>query len=251
MCIIRLILLFGPLTNAQPFSRSILPQQRPIVRPFTHLIRTPQKLVNPLSEHREFRNQAEMKEPEVYVDPVSGVSRTVEQKEKWEGEGPERILNFEVGKNGGETLGKAIRESEWDQVMDIDPERKRNAIGTFFKQLSGVIRIGEPVTDEDLAGATSNLDKLQEGDIAAVKRSDGRWKYAKLIERIDDPSATTEAPAKYDFTYKIPLAETVSDTSSGIFSIFAIVLTCSGVTLVVFRLRRGVLTPRQTPLLHA
>lgn len=149
---------------------------------------------------------------------------------------PEAMLKFEFGEVGGEIIGRAIPESEWESgVRNLNPKGNKPNILLLRMKEAAQRQVGKVVSDEDMAQASTDLSNLDRGDIAAIKRSDGTWRYAKLIQEIDaDLLATT--------------------TSSGISALMLISLTVIvgiGAALIVLSRRIGTAPPGKRPLLDA
>lgn len=249
MCRIALIILLAAVVNAQPVINARphglrTPQQHPNVRQFTHLFRAPQQLANHLSQYQEFRSHRSMLPPQAEADAVKRMTVQEILAQRDRDTAKTAILKFEVSFNDKRSLGREYNESEWDQVKNLNPDKKAGDSGGPFLRLKERTSrpIGEVCSDEDLAQATSDLSGLGEGDVAAVLRSDGKWRYAKLMQRVEAGDVVTTKPPtkKADFTYKLPLLAS-AQTSSSFSSISAIALMglvlVSGVTCVMLRFR--------------
>merc|ERR1712232_682594 len=55
----------------------------------------------------------------------------------------------------------------------------------------GVRVVGQKCSGRDLKRATSDLSGMAPGEVAAIKRSDGSWCYAMLLQRTQNDNKTS------------------------------------------------------------
>jgi len=190
----------------------------------------PQEFASPLSQHR---NEKLPKHPVFAPQAVAVMAEEL---------APETTLFFEVGTDefGEEVIGRQYKQSEWDQVLNLNPGKQPGAdawgsIGLRTKEMM-TRPVGGICSEGDLNGASSDLKGLEVGDIAAVLRSDGTWRYAKL-KQIDGP----------------PEEELVAQASSSVISSFTVafigLFVSGGVAFAMLGFYRSALTPFNSPLL--
>lgn len=86
---------------------------------------------------------------------------------------------FDLGEIGNQRFERPYARNEWGKVKDLNP-----GVTGFQKGFKNMMRqLGKECSAEDLQQASADLSGLSQNDVAAVQRSDGTWRYAKLIER--------------------------------------------------------------------
>lgn len=242
---VTLIVLLGPtinaqfVVNAQTYGLRNLP-------PSTNRFRTSQ-FVKPMLQHQEFRSR-----------------RSIFAQAESPGKSEDGLMAFEASITGNPIMGEKIEVqefpgSQWEKgVRNLNPEKKKgDAPGPFLRMKEATQRqIGKECSEGDLQQATKDLSGLDVGDVAAILRKDGKFYYAKLTDRIepggDLPEETTPEPkARYDYTYKLPLAAMQSSPMISNNSAVALIgfFVGSGVMFAVFHFRRGALPEGKSPLL--
>lgn len=164
-----------PLNAAVPFAQQLRAQPKFANEPFAQRFHSPGEFGTTRSQVRgfpyQFNNRRSMQAQAEVQEEGGGPT----QAEMW----------FSVGDRGEEIMGRAYGENEWSSSVRNLNSGQRVGNPFFFLKELGKRKPGEMVSEEDMGTMNQDYGEMQEGDVAAIKRSDGTWRYAKLIKWVE------------------------------------------------------------------
>eukprot|EP00747_Dinoflagellata_sp_TGD_P209664 gnl/TRDRNA2_/TRDRNA2_83042_c0_seq1.p1 gnl/TRDRNA2_/TRDRNA2_83042_c0~~gnl/TRDRNA2_/TRDRNA2_83042_c0_seq1.p1 ORF type:complete len:222 (+),score=28.40 gnl/TRDRNA2_/TRDRNA2_83042_c0_seq1:46-666(+) len=84
----------------------------------------------------------------------------------------------------GAMLRKSIRNpSQYDQHFDPTSMEQRLAMPRLV--IMATATLGKKIGEEDMNSVPGDVSTLEVGDVAAIKRSDGSWRYAKVSKKME------------------------------------------------------------------